>query len=129
MKNTFLLLAALVFAGCDTPVGDTLRIVDLTITKTTTPKISNVENGITSQVTCSGNNLCYNFLHFTVSKQTANVFDIRAKGTYPDGDPICAMAIYSKDTTLKLSTPTAGEYVVRFYNGDNLFKSDTMQVN
>jgi hypothetical protein len=72
--------------------------------------------------------LCYHFAYFTVNKQQFLV-DIHAIGTYPTKPTVCLQAFYYKDTTISIPTNVAGNYVLRFYNGDVLFKSDTVQVN
>ena len=129
MKTIFILLVTAVFIGCDTPVGDTLQIVDLTIIKTETPKTSTVLDSINSRVRCTASDLCYNFYRFDVRKPSSFVYEVHAKGTYPLGKPICLQTIYQKDTTVKFEALLAGQYILKFYNGAGLFKADTVLVN
>jgi hypothetical protein len=75
-----------------------------------------------------GPDLCYRFAYFTVNPQQF-LIDIHAIGTFPTNPVGCAQAIYYKDTTLSLQPNVAGKYVLRFYNGSQLFKSDTVNVN
>ena len=98
------------------------------IVHTTTPKTSAVNQDIVSSIRVSGPDLCYRFAYFTVSRQQSFI-DLHAVGTYPTKPGGCATAIYYKDTTLSVPVTTAGSYVLRFYNGSQLFKSDTVQVN
>lgn len=129
MKTFNFLLLIFVFTGCVTPVGDGRRIVDLTINRTNTPKTSSITQGITSEVRVNGADLCYKFEYFEVKNPSGLVYEISAKGSYPEDNPACAQAIYVKDTTLKIPTAVAGNYVLKFYNGHTLFKSDTVIVN
>jgi hypothetical protein len=58
--------------------------------------------------------------------------EIKAKGTYPNSnkaDIVCLQAIYYADTSLKINATTKGQYVLKFYNNNLLFKADTVQVN
>jgi hypothetical protein len=107
-------------------------VVDLSIIAASSPASQIQGQDITSNVRCSGNNLCYKFLKFETKEITARNFEIRAKATYPNaqkGDIVCADAIYNIDTTLKINASVKGQYLLKFYNGSNLFKVDTAQVN
>jgi len=115
-------------AACDKPIMSDTTFVDLNIVQTNTPKTAIVNQDIIAHITVSAPDLCYKFAYFTVAKQQFLV-DVHAKGTYPTHPGGCPMALYSKDTTLSVPTATAGTYVLRFYNGNQLFKSDTVQVN
>lgn len=124
----YLLLMVSVVTACDKPILSDTMFVDLDIVQTNTPKTGTVKEAIVSQVRVSGSDLCYKFAYFTVNKQQFTV-DIHAKGTYPTKPVGCATALYFKDTTLSIPVFAAGSYVLRFYNGSQLFKSDTVQVN
>ena len=124
----FLLLTTVSVIACDKPVESDVRLVDISIAQTTTPKTTTQSVGITCAVTVMGPDLCYNFAYFTVNKQQT-VVDIHAVGTYPTRPGACPQAIYYKDTTLSVPTTAPGQYVLRFYNGSQLFKSDTVLVN
>jgi len=117
----------LLFA-CDKPIESDIQFVDLSIVQTTTPKTTTQNAGITSSIKVTGSDLCYNFAYFTVNNQHF-VVDIHAIGTYPTKPTACAQAFYYKETTLSVPTTASGQYVLRFYNGSQLFKSDTVQVN
>ena len=106
-----------------------LNIVDLGFSKANTVPTATVVQGIHSDVTCVGANLCYAFAHFEIRQSAARVYDIYAKGTHPGKEAICAQAIYTKDTTVRISTPLPGQYILRFYNSTELFDEDTVQVN
>lgn len=124
----FLLIAVLVVMACDKPILSDTQLTDLSIVQTTTPKTGTVNQNIVSTVKVSGPDLCYNFAYFTVNKQQF-LIDVHAIGTYPTKQGACPQAIYYKDTTLTIPLTTAGQYLFRFYNGTQLFKSDTVQVN
>jgi hypothetical protein len=129
MKTLYFLLVILFFINaCDKPVEPDSQFTELTITQTTTPKTSTQGHGITSAIKVSGPDLCYRFAYFTVNQQQLYV-DVHAFGTYPIKAAACAQAIYYKDTTLSIPTNTSGQYILRFYNNNQLFKADTVQVN
>jgi hypothetical protein len=122
------LLLAFLSTACDKPVESDTRFTDLSIVQTTTPKTGAVNNNIVSTIRVSGPDLCYRFAYFTVNKQQYFV-DVHAMGTYPTKPGGCATALYFKDTTLSVPVSVAGSYILRFYNGTQLFRSDTVQVN
>ena len=124
----FFVLTLFLFIACDKPVKSHVQFTDLTIVQTTTPKTGSVNQNIVTTVKVSGPDLCYRFAYFTVNQQQFLV-DIRAIGTYPTKPGACPLAIYYKDTTLSIPVAVAGNYVLRFYNNAQLFKSDTVQVN
>jgi hypothetical protein len=123
-----LLLSAALLVSCDKPVESDIQFVDLSFVQTTTPKTTTLNAGITSAVKVMGTDLCYNFGYFTVNKQQF-VVDVHAIGTYPTHPGACPQALYYKDTTLTIQTTSPGQHILRFYNGSQLFKSDTVQVN
>jgi hypothetical protein len=129
MKTASLLLLTVLFVtSCDKPVFSDKQFTDLSIVQTTTPKTGTVNQNIVSNVKVSGPDLCYNFAYFTVNKQQFLV-DVHTIGTYPTKPGACLQAVYFKDTTLSIPVTEAGQYVLCFYNGTQLFKSDTVQVN
>jgi hypothetical protein len=106
--------------------------VDLTIIKTNTPTTQVQGQEIISNVKCSGSDLCFKFSKFDIRETKPREFAIKAKSTYPNcsiGDCVCLQAIYYIDTTVNIKTTTSGQYILRFYNSNFLFKSDTVQVN
>jgi len=107
-------------------------LADLTITQTTTPANASANQNIVSDVKMTGPNQCYKFSQFEVTQQNPLLFDVRAKASIPNpdkGSVSCLPPIYTKDTLLSIPTHLTGKYVLRFYNGTQLFKSDTVQVN
>lgn len=121
------LIAALLFA-CDKPVESDFSFIELSFVQTNTPSNVAANQNIVSSVRVSGPDLCYRLEYFTVNVQQYLV-DIHAIGSYPAKSGGCAQAIYYKDTTLSVPANVAGKYVLRFYNGNQLFKSDTVNVN
>jgi hypothetical protein len=106
--------------------------VDLTIIQTNTPTTQAQGQEIISNVKCSGSDLCFKFSKFEISETKPREFAIKAKSTYPNcsiGDCVCLQAIYYIDTTVNIKTSTKGQYILRFYNSNFLFKSDSVQVN
>lgn len=107
-------------------------LADLTITQTTAPSTVSANQNIVSGVKMTGPNQCYKFAQFEVTQQNPLLFDIRAKASIPNpdkGNVNCAPQVYTKDTVLSIPTHATGKYVLRFYNGTQLFQSDTVQVN
>jgi hypothetical protein len=124
----YLLLTALLIVACDKPILSDTMFKEMEIVRTTTPKTGAVNQDIVSSIRVSGPDLCYRFAYFTVNRQQSFI-DVHAVGTYPTNPGGCATSIYYKDTTLSVPVSAAGSYVLRFYNGSQLFKSDTVQVN
>ena len=124
----FLLLTLFNLLACDKPIQSGIRFTELSIVQTNTPLTGTINQNIVSTIRVSGPDLCYRFAYFTVNQQKL-LADIHAIGSYPTEPMGCAQAIYNKDTTVSVRATTAGKYVLRFYNGSQLFKSDTVQVN
>jgi len=126
--RSVLLLALVLLIACDKPIESDIQFTDLSFVQTATPANVALNQNIVTSVKVMGPDLCYGFGYFTVNKQQFLV-DIHAIGTYPTKPGACPQAIYYKDTTLSIPADAAGKYVLRFYNGTQLFKSDTVQVN
>lgn len=104
-------------------------VVDMIFTQTSTPTMVNTGQDIVSAVKCYGSDLCYKFLRFEVFETTPKIFEIRAKATYPNGKVFCAQALYEVDSVIRIKTNSPGQYQLRFYNRQELFKTDTVQAN
>jgi hypothetical protein len=134
MRQIFLSFIILtIFAGCkkNDNEPDTV-LVDLGIISTNTPMAVTQGQDIVSKVKCSGSDLCYRFAKFEINEIVNKQFEIKAKATYPNskkGDIVCLQAIYYADTSLKINAATKGQYILKFYNNNLLFKADTVQVN
>jgi hypothetical protein len=102
---------------------------DLIITETSTTPTASLEGSIVSRMKCYGPDLCYRFRQFEIKETSPRQYDIRAKATYPKGNVFCPQALYEVDTTININPATTGQYVLRFYNNNTLFKADTVQVN
>jgi hypothetical protein len=129
MKTFCILLIMLALTACDRPVGDVLKMFFFIVEKTTTPRTTTIAQGISSNITVSGSDLCYRFHHFDISQRFLFGYEIHARGTYPSKATACPLAIYSKDTVLQLYPSSAGQYLLKFYQEDVLIKTDTVQVN
>jgi hypothetical protein len=134
MKQISLLLIILIlFLSCGkTPVEPDSISVDLTIIATNSPTTQIQGQDIISNAKCSGSDLCYRFSKFEISETAIREFAIKAKATHPNcskGDCVCLQAIYYADTSVNIKTATKGQYILRFYNNNLLFKADTVQVN
>lgn len=106
-------------------------LADLIFVKTTTGIIQPQQGTIVSQAKAYGPDLCYKFSKFDIKETAAREFEIRAKATNAGDKPgtACAQAIYYVDTTCKINAAVKGKYLLHFYNKDQLFKTDTVQVN
>ncbi len=126
--------AILLFLGiivsCDKPKAEAETTeVDLTIISANTVATATQGQDIVSAIKCIGSDLCYQFSHFEINQTKEREFDIRTKGTYPIMPIACPLAIYYKDTTLRIPAETKGMYILRYYNQTVLFESDTIPVN
>lgn len=119
----------LALAGCEKTENTTPGpvLADLQFTKTTTPSNQSQQEGIVSQVKAYGPNLCYKFSKIDIKETATREFDIRLKATVT-GD-VCAQALYNVDTTVKVNAAAKGKYLLHFYSQQQLFKTDTVQVN
>ncbi len=106
--------------------------VDLSIINTSTIKTGTQGNEIISQVQCIEPNTCYEFSNLEIKEINSRQFEIRAKGTIPNdnkGVLLCLEIIKVKDTIAVINPAVTGKYLLHFYNGNNLFKTDTVVVN
>ena len=102
-------------------------LTDLPFTKTTTPPNQTQQEGIVSQVKAYCPNSCCKFSKIDVKETATREFDIRLKATVTG--EVCLQVIYNVDTTVKVNAATKGKYLLRFYTQQQLFKTDTVQVN
>ncbi len=134
MRQLFSLLIVLAaFTGCSKENREPdFNLVDLSVVSTNLPAQVPKDQEIAINGTWSGSDLCYHFSHFEIKEAAPRTFDIRAKATYPNGkkrDVICLQAVYYFDTTIKINPSTTGQYLLRYYNGTQVTKTDTVQVN
>ena len=134
MKHSFavLVLACAFAVSCEKNESDLSSERDMRIVQTTTPPVVSKGTDITSSVRCEAPNLCYVFSRFHVVESEDNAYHIQAKALFPNplsGSVACAQAIYRVDTILRVATPRKGTYLLKFYNGKDLFKTDTVLVN
>ena len=107
-------------------------LTELSIVATATTVYINQGQDIVSRVRCSGPNFCYSFAKFEITQTGQEQFEISAKAHYPNpkkGDIICLQAVYYIDTVLNIRAPARGQYLLKFMNNHQLFKTDTIQVN
>ena len=132
-KSLGLLLPILFLLACQKTVSEPDTIItELSTVATATPAAINLGQDIVSRVRCSGPNFCYSFAKFEVRETGQGQFEISAKAHYPNpkkGDIICLQAIYYIDTVLHIKAPARGQYLLKFINNHQLFKTDTIQVN
>jgi hypothetical protein len=101
----------------------------LNITSTNTPKTTTASAGITTVVRGYGSNLCYSFTGTEITPGASNSIEIKLKGKFPCGPAICAEALLSVRDTVTINTTQTGSYYLKFFNGNSLFKTDTVIVN
>ena len=99
------------------------------ITSAITPRTTTVAAGITTIVNGYGYNGCYQFTGSEVTNGPANSIEIRLKGTVPCEAKICTDMLVGARDTLKISTPAAGIYYLKFFSGSSFVKTDTVLVN
>lgn len=132
MKKIFATIAFIALGlACNKPHHtESTVIVDLSIIAAQTALSGTPGQDIISIVKCAGTDLCYKFSHFEIHEGPARVFSITARATYPSGGDIaCPQAIYYKDTSVIIHPITTGQYILKFYNDDQLFKADTIEIN
>jgi len=70
------------------------------------------------------------FVNFEVKEGLSKQYEIRAKAFYDNIKYGISLPVNSTfDTTLTLQTPTAGQYILKFYTSNQLIEADTVQVN
>jgi hypothetical protein len=132
MKQLLAIFFIAVLVGCTKEAVETTdddNLVDLHFTATNTQPVQSENGNIVSRVQCSAPNLCYKLVRFNIKETAPRQYEIRAKGSYPEGNPVCAQAIYQVDSTVSINAPARGQYILRFYRNQSLFKADTVQVN
>lgn len=67
---------------------------------------------------------------FEVKEIASRKFIINAKALFKNWSSQVALPVFfAFDTTLSIKTTGAGQYILNFYNANQLKKSDTVQVN
>ena len=102
---------------------------ELTITSTQPPATVAVGSDIVAKAKCYGPDLCYSFSHVEIKTASDRVYEIRTKGTIPCKAAICAQALYQAEPSFTIKTTLTGQYILRYYNNNTLFKADTVTVN
>lgn len=134
MPRCLVLLLPLLFLLACQKTGsepDTI-LTELSIVATATTVYINQGQDIVSRVRCSGPNFCYSFAKFEIRETVQGQFEISAKAHYPNpkkGDIICLQAVYYIDTVLRIKNQARGQYLLKFINNQQLFKTDTVRVN
>jgi hypothetical protein len=124
-----------IFDGCakyNTEPGTGSILIDMPIISTNTPESLLQGQDIVSNVRIAATDGCVSFSRIDITEIAIRQFDIRAKATFPyrkDGGVACTAIYYTIDTTVRINTIRKGQYILRFYNKNLLFKSDTVQVN
>lgn len=101
----------------------------LMITATRTPVRATIAEGINLGIESYGANLCYSFSHTEILEKLGKIFQIRSKGKVTCGKPICAQALYQANDSVRIAISVSGTYLLKFYNDNTHFKTDTVQVN
>jgi hypothetical protein len=130
--HTWMALLLLTVGSCkEIDVEPEKILVDMTIEATETPRGPVTGAFIFSKVTVSGPDDCTTFSRFDVYKRNPLLFEVRAKAVYPapNLNVNCAPGYFKFDTTLRITTETPGQHILEFYNGNVLFKRDTVLVN
>ena len=69
------------------------------------------------------------FQGFNIRQTSANEFAIAANALYKDWNTQIAMPVmWTLDTIASIRPVFPGQYILRFYNSNQLFKSDTVRV-
>lgn len=124
----FFLLSIVVTVGCEKEDADDANFIDLNIIKTETPKTTSLGQAVVSKMTVSGPDLCYKFRRTDVKAEGSNRYVVRAIGTYPKGNPVCAQAVYTADVSIDITPSIKGTYYLEFVQHDRRIKTDTVLV-
>lgn len=129
LQKCFLIaiFCTLFFACSKTDDPNNVQVVDLPMVAINTPASITKGQEIISKVKCEAPDLCYSFYRFDIVQVSERQFDIRAKALHQGS--VCAQALYWVDTIAKIPATATGQYLLRFYNANQLFKTDTVQVN
>lgn len=125
------MLAITFLISCDKENEEKNGLCDtyLEITSTNTPKTTTASAGITTVINGYGSNLCFRFTGTEITLKEPNVLEIKLKGKFPCGPAICAQALLGVRDTVTINTQQTGAYYLKFFNGNFLFKTDTVTVN
>ena len=102
------------------------------IDSTTTIKTVAVGQDISSRVKLAIPSISgeVTFLGFEIIESPIKIFSIKAKAFYKPWTQQVSLPVYQTfDTTLLIKTNLTGQHILKFYNGINLLKADTIQVN
>lgn len=131
-KIVFIAFAMVGLVAClktnNIPQSDRI-LVPITISATNLPDTANVGDTIVAAVRVTAPNLCYRFEGFDSFNSGEKQYDIQAVGSKPNPElpsTGCEQTVYVKDTTFKFKLPFTGKYVLRFYNGQQIFSADTL---
>lgn len=124
-----LLFTFVILGACSKSNKQENCITFLTIGEVITPSVSTLSAGITSSIKAYGPNLCYSFKDVEIHQSGEKIFDIKVRANIPCRPTVCLEAIYKTSTSIKINTPATGTYILRFYNNNLVFKSDTVVVN
>lgn len=105
-----------------------LSEIDLIIYQTHTTGTIQLGQPITSSVRYYYGS-CDGIKRLDITNSNNNTIAIKVKGNKPPAGTACADEVFSKDTTLSIPATSKGQYILKFYNRDELFKADTVQVN
>jgi hypothetical protein len=108
---------------------DALCFTELTIVSTQTPTTVTLGNDIVAKATCTGPNLCYSFSYVDIKAIAERIYEIRTKGKVPCKASICLDAIYQAQPSFNIKATLSGQYILRYYNSNTLFKADTVTAN
>jgi hypothetical protein len=124
-----LILAILFLEACNKDKGKGECNTFFVITSTISPSPVTVRTGISSVLSSYGANSCFTFTNTSIKEMTGNIFEVRSNGTVHCDANVCADVLIGAQDTVHIPSPIPGTYILRFYNGSSLFKSDTVQVN
>ena len=121
-----LLMTALLFS-CAKETASEQNQVDLHLASSTMPSSAKQGQVMQVQVRYSIPNPCYRFSHFDIRESGSRTYEIRAKAE-ASGQAVCPQVIVRLDTTVSITPPSAGTYVLRFLRKDEVMKEETVVV-
>ncbi len=135
MKLLLLLISAfcLTMTSCkkntDRPKSKTDYIP---IISTQTPREISLGGEINSRVTMGFYNYAADvtFLNFEIKEKPEKLYEIRAKGFYDNINyELSLPVVMTFDSTVSIRPAATGQYLLKFYSGSHLERTDTVLVN
>gem|GEM_PF-4294765 len=128
MKYLLTLSTICLLQSCVKPI-DERDIVPLPITAASTPRALAAGSDVIARLRTELPNSCHEFYGIRLAMPQPRTYEIRMEATRSRGR-VCADVLQIVDTAYTLPVATSsGRYLLRYFYKDQLFKTDTVDVN